>query len=127
MSGQEIINNTGKLVEDGVGSFYKVLKDFNVIGFVLGLLIANSVAEIANSFIDGIIMPSIKPLLDRVKSENTDIQIGGLNLHLDKFLNSLLKFLVLALIIFVLLQFGVNMTRPLTWVRIQQIKDGLKL
>lgn len=127
MSGQEIINNTGKLVEDGVGSFYKVLKDFNVIGFVLGLLIANSVAEIANSFIDGIIMPSIKPLLDRVKSENTDIQIGGLNLHLDKFLNSLLKFLVLALIIFVLLQFGVNMTRPLTWVRVEQIKDGLKL
>lgn len=127
MSGQEIINNTGKLVEDGVGSFYKVLKDFNVIGFVLGLLIANSVAEIANSFIDGIIMPSIKPLLDRVKSENTDIKIGGLNLHLDKFLNSLLKFFVLALIIFVLLQFGVNMTRPLTWVRIQQIKDGLKL
>jgi len=123
----EIINNTEKMVGEGVGSFYKVLKDFNVIGFVLGLLIANSVAEIANSFIDGIIMPSIKPLLDRIKSNNTNIKVGGLNLHLDKFLNSLLKFLVLAFIIFILLQLGINMTRPLTWVRIEQIKDGLKL
>uniref|UniRef100_A0A6C0EIR7 Large conductance mechanosensitive channel protein n=1 Tax=viral metagenome TaxID=1070528 RepID=A0A6C0EIR7_9ZZZZ len=127
MSSMEIINNTEKMVGEGVGSFYKVLKDFNVIGFVLGLLIANSVAEIANSFIDGIIMPSIKPLLDRIKSNNTNIKVGGLNLHLDKFLNSLLKFLVLAFIIFILLQLGINMTRPLTWVRIEQIKDGLKL
>lgn len=121
--GNEIIDKT----ENVMGSFYKVLKDFNVIGFVLGLLIANSVAEIANSFIDGIIMPSIKPLIEKLNTKDAVLKFGGINLHLDNFLKSVLKFLVLALIIFILLQFGVKMTRPLTWVRIQQIKDGLKL
>ena len=124
---EKIIDNTQKVLGDSIGSFYQVLKDFNVIGFVLGLLIANSVAEIANSFIDGIIMPSIQPIINKLKSKHTSIKIGGLNLHLDKFLNSLLKFIVLSLIIFVLLQFGVKMSRPLTWVRVEQIKEGLKL
>mgnify|MGYP006083867271 CR=1 FL=1 len=113
--------------ENAVGSFYKVLKDFNVIGFVLGLLIANSVAEIANSFIDGIIMPSIKPLLDKMGSKKTTVKIGGLDIHLTQFFKSILKFLVLAIIIFILLQLGIKMSRPLTWVRVEQIKDGLKL
>ena len=127
MAGKEIMNQTEELVSKGVGSFYKVLKDFNVIGFVLGLLIANSVAEIANSFIDGIIMPTLDPLLSKIRSKDANIQIGGMNLHLEKFINSLLKFFALALIIFILLQFGVKMSRPLTWVRVEQIKDGLKM
>ena len=127
MAGKEIMNQTEELVSKGVGSFYKVLKDFNVIGFVLGLLIANSVAEIANSFIDGIIMPSLDPLLSKIRSKDANIQIEGMNLHLEKFINSLLKFFALALIIFILLQFGVKMSRPLTWVRVEQIKDGLKM
>lgn len=121
--GAEIISKT----EDAVGSFYKVLKDFNVIGFVLGLLIANSVAEIANSFINGIIMPSIKPILDQLGNKDSTIKIAGIDIHLTEFLKSILKFLVLALIIFVLLQLGVKMSRPLTWVRVEQIKEGLKL
>uniref|UniRef100_A0A6C0IXE9 Large conductance mechanosensitive channel protein n=1 Tax=viral metagenome TaxID=1070528 RepID=A0A6C0IXE9_9ZZZZ len=122
--GSKIISKT----EDAVGSFYKVLKDFNVIGFVLGLLIANSVAEIANSFIDGIIMPSIKPLLDKLGDDDkSTIKLGGMDIHLTQFLKSILKFIVLAIIIFILLQLGIKMTRPLTWVRVEQIKDGLKL
>ena len=127
MAGTKIMNQTEELLSEGVGSFYQVLKDFNVIGYVLGLLIANSVAEIANSFIDGIIMPSLDPLLSKIRSKEAHIQIGGMNLHLEKFINSLLKFFALALIIFILLQFGVKMSRPLTWVRVEQIKDGLKM
>ena len=127
MAGKKIMNQTEELISEGVGSFYQVLKDFNVIGFVLGLLIANSVAEIANSFIDGIIMPSLEPLLSKIRTKEAHIKIGGLNLHLEKFINSLLKFFALALIIFILLQFGVKMSRPLTWVRVEQIKDGLKM
>ena len=115
------------VVEETLGSFGKLLKDFNVVGFVLGLLIANGVAEIAQAFIDGVLMPTLQPVLSRIGSKGTTVQIGGLTLHLEKFINALLKFFALALVIFVLMKAGVNMSRPVDWVRIQDIKPGLKL
>lgn len=110
-----------------VGDFAKLFKDFNVIGFVLGLLVANGVAEIAQAFIDGVIMPTAQPLLNKVSSQNAEIRLGGFILHLEKFLGAIFKFLVLAVVIFILMQVGVKMSRPITWVRIEEVKDGLKM
>ena len=104
-----------------------MLKDFNVVGFVLGLLIANGVAEIAQAFIDGVMMPTLQPALDRMGTKDAQVSVGGFTLHLEKFIQALLKFLALALVIFVLMQVGVKMSRPVQWVRIEQVKSGLKL
>ena len=64
---------TGNLATSAYTDFSKLLKDFNVIGFVLGLLIANGVAEIANSFIDGILMPSVQPILDKISKKGSEL------------------------------------------------------
>ena len=119
----------GDGIAGGLNSFGQLLKDFNVIGFVLGMLIANGVAAIATSFIEGILMPTIQPLINKLgtKDGQASVSVGGLTFHLGKFINALLKFLALAVVIFVLMQFGVQMTRPITWVRVQQVKPGLKL
>jgi len=127
----EAVGNAVGVVGDVVGesmqSFGDLLKNFNVIGFVLGLLISTSVSEIANSFIEGVIMPTIQPLLDKITDKGSSIKIGGLTLHLEKLINSIFKFLALSLVIFIIMQFGTKITKPVQWVRIEQIKQGLKL
>ena len=110
--------NIASTVGKGTASFMTLMKDFNVIGFVLGLLMSTSVSEIATSLIDSIIMPTIKPFLDRVSNTTGTIQIGDIQLHLTKFINAILKFIVLALIIFVFITFGVKVTKPVAWVKI---------
>ena len=111
-------NATGDFAVGILGDFSKLMKDFNVIGFVLGLLIANGVAEIANSFIDGVLMPTVQPLLDKVSEKGAEIRVGGLTLNLEKFITALLKFFMVALVIFALLKLGVSMSKPVSWVRV---------
>ena len=125
---EHALDTAGNALSGGLNSFGQLLKDFNVIGFVLGLLIANGVAAIANSFIEGILMPTIQPLLTKITgSGDSSITIGGLTLHLSKFIDALMKFLALAVVIFILMQFGVKMTRPITWVRVEQVNPRVKL
>lgn len=123
--------NTVSGVEDsiskGASAFVTLLKDFNVIGFVLGLLMSNSVSDIANSLIDSIIMPTLKPILDRVSRKDDTIEIGGFILHLEKFINAIIKFLVLSIIIFIFVTLGVTVTKPVNWVKIQEINPSIKL
>jgi large-conductance mechanosensitive channel len=123
----DVATNIGSTFQEGATSFGNLMKDFNVIGFVLGLLMSNSVSEIANNLIDSIIMPSIKPFLDRVSRENDTIVIGSVTLHLEKLVNALMKFIVLAIVIFLFVSFGVTVTKPVTWVKVVGVSDGVKI
>ena len=123
----EVLTSIESKIEKGASSFMNLMKDFNVIGFVLGLLLSNSVSEIANNLIDSVIMPTIKPFLDKVSRKNDTIEVGGMTLHLEKFINALIKFFVLALIIFVFISFGVTVTKPVSWVRIEEVNPNVSL
>lgn len=122
------VGNTIGAVGEQAGSFVQLMKDFNVIGFALGVMMANNVAELANSFIDGIIMPTIQPVMDRVTGEEASgIQIGNVNIDLSKFLQSFIKFLALSIVIFMIIQFGFNVTKPVSWVSVRSVAPGVKL
>ena len=123
----KVAQETANVAVSAVSEFGKLMKDFNVVGFALGLLIANAVGEMANSFIDGILMPTVQPMIDNVTSKNTQITIGNFTIKLDKFINAVLKFLMIAVVIFVLMKLGVSMTKPVTWVRIVGNKPDLNL
>ena len=114
----KVAQETANVAASAVSEFGKLMKDFNVVGFALGLLIANAVGEMANSFIDGILMPTVQPMIDRVTSKNTQITIGNFTIKLDKFINAVLKFLMIAVVIFVLMKLGVSMNKPVSWVRV---------
>lgn len=125
--GNVIGSTIGSVASQG-GTFMQLLKDFNVIGFALGVMMANNVAELANSFIDGIIMPTIQPAMNRVTGEDgTGVQVGSVYIDLTKFLNSFIKFLALSLVIFLIIQFGVNITKPVSWVSVRSVAPGVKL
>ena len=127
MSASNVVNATGEAAVEGVNQFVKLLKDFNVIGFALGVMIGNNAAELANSFIDGIIMPTIQPVLDKVGGENLVLNIGGVQIHLEKFISALIKFFALAVVIYMLMTVGVKITKPVSWVSIRSVADGVKL
>ena len=123
----EVAEAGAKVATEGVGKFIKLIQDFNVIGFALGIMIGNNVAELANSFIDGVIMPTIDPILKKAGGKDMTLRIGGLTFQLEKFVQALMKFIGISIVIFVLLQLGINMNKPVTWVSIRSVKDGLEI
>jgi len=110
-----------------MSDFIKLVKDFNVIGFALGIMIGQNVAELANSFIDGIIMPTLKPFFEKISNKKLNLKIGFINLQLEKFFNAIMKFLALALVIYILLQFGIKLKKPVTWVSVRDVAEGVSL
>ena len=130
--GSEIGSAVGKTigsVTGEVGGFVNLLKDFNVIGFALALMMANSVAELANSFIDTVIMPTIQPIMNKVTGEDHDhtIQIGSVFIDLNNFTKALIKFMALAVVIFIIISFGVKITKPISWVSVRSVAPGVSL
>jgi large-conductance mechanosensitive channel len=123
----EVANQGANVAAEGVNKFLKLMTDFNVIGFALGIMIGNNVAELANTFIDGIIMPTLEPALKRVGGKKMTIHIGGLTFHLEKFVQAIMKFIGISIVIFLLLQLGINMSKPVGWVSIRSVADGVNL
>ena len=123
----EVANAGAKVATESVNKFIKLIQDFNVIGFALGIMIGNNVAELANSFIDGVIMPTIDPILKKAGGKDMTINVGGLTFHLEKFVQAIMKFIGISIVIFVLLQLGVNMSKPVSWVSVRSVADGVKM
>ena len=84
----EVVNMGTKATVEGIDKFVKLIQDFNVIGFALGIMIGNNVAELANTFIDGIIMPTLEPLLKKAGGKEMTVRVGGLTFHLEKIRSS---------------------------------------
>ena len=124
---EQILDSGLEFAQEGVGGLIKVISDFNVIGFALGLIIGQNVSELAKTFINGVIMPTIKPILQRLTGSQKEftIQIGGIRIELGEFINALIKFFALSIVIFIMLQFGISLKKPVQWVKIVGINEGL--
>ena len=83
-------------------------------------MMANSVAELANSFIDSVIMPTIQPRIDRVTSEERPLGVQIGSFYRLIFVKALIKFLALAVVIFIIIQFGVTIKNP-SWVSVRSV------
>lgn len=122
-----LINSGMDVAGENINAFVKLLKDFNVIGFALGVMIGNNAAELANSFIEGVIMPTLEPFLRKISGKHMTVKIGPITLKLEKLINSIFHFFAMALVIFLLLKFGVQMTKPVTWVSVRSVADGVTM
>ena len=115
------------MADEGVNKFVQLIKDFNVIGFALGVMVGNQAADLADALIEGIIMPTIQPVLNKVGGKDVTLSIGGIVIHLEKFISAFIKFLALAVVIYVLMTMGVQITKPVSWVSIRSVADGVKM
>lgn len=93
---------------------YNHIKKFlikNILGFGIVFLISSKVNDLMSTFVDTILSPIITKLLINGKRENLDdykITIFGANLDVGKFLNELIKFIALMLMIFYFLKYTVG-------------------
>ena len=108
--------------------YLQFFANFNVLGLAIGLMIGSNLKEVASDFIDGIIMPFIKPLLRAITGgremkftiPNTEVE-----LNLEKVTSSSIKFGALTVIIFIMLQLGIRIKKPVQWVSVRNW-DGMK-
>ena len=116
------------MVSTNVNAYTKLLADFNVFGLALGFVVANNVTLLANAFIDDVVMPSVKPALERVSkgSENLEIEIGSVKVQLGSFIQKLIRFFVLSVVIYLAVSFGVNMNKPTQWVEVRNWPASMK-
>ena len=124
----EVAKETTNLVVNELDSLLKVMKDFNIIGFALGVLMANAGADFANAIIDGIIMPTLKPLIDRITPKGkASLRVGSVEIDLEKLLQALIKFFALVLVVYLLIKVGIQMSKPVQWVSIREVAEGVSL
>ena len=114
-----------KVTSKGNGMFNEYINffsNFNVLGLAIGLMIGSNLKEVAGDFIDGIIMPFIKPLLATVtggRELKVNIPGTGVQLNLEKVTSSSIKFAALSLIIFLMIQVGIRVKKPVQWVSVR--------
>ena len=115
-----------KVVKNMFNEYLQFFANFNVLGLAIGLMIGSNLKEVASDFIDGIIMPFIKPILRAITGgremkftiPNTEVE-----LNLEKVTSSSIKFAALSIIIFIMLQLGIRIKKPVQWVSVRNWSD----
>ena len=109
-------------VSNMFNEYIQFFANFNVLGLAIGLMIGSNLKEVAGDFIDGIIMPFIKPILSTITGgKDLKFKVPGteVELDLDKVTASTIKFAALSIIIFIMLQLGVKIKKPVQWVSVR--------
>ena len=121
--------NTSNSSFMNLDTFMDLVKDFNVIGFALAIIITSNIQELANAFIDGIILPTIQPLIDSIGGgKNSKLYIGeSIVIDYQKFLSAFIKFIVLSVLIYFAFSFGIQISKPTSWVSVRSVAPGVKL
>jgi large-conductance mechanosensitive channel len=130
-----LVPNPLNIVSAGTNTISKIMVDFNIIGVALGVLIGNNIIDFVNALIEGVIMPSIQPFLDRLQfgtdkstSPEGDDSKDGIKFNLSSLFNPLIKFITISIIVLILLNLGTTMLdAPATDVVIIGVKPGVKL
>lgn len=110
------------VVTNMFNKYVEFFANFNVLGLAIGLMIGSNLKEVAGDFIDGLIMPFIKPILGTITGgRDLKFNVPGteVELDLDKVTASSIKFAALSVIIFVMLQLGVQIKKPVQWVSVR--------
>lgn len=105
--------------------YMKFLTDHNIIGLAMGLIIGNNLLTLANAFIDGILMPTLDPIIGQFTTDaNKEVNLFGIRIKLGEFLNHLIKFLILTIVIVYGLNYlGIAVSKPVSWVRVVNVDE----
>lgn len=95
---------------------------FNVLGLAIGLMIGSNLEDVAGTFIDDVLMPFINPFIKTFTNEDGvefTVPRTKIKINLERVLGSSIKFLALSFIIFLMLQFGIKLKKPVQWVSVR--------
>lgn len=90
--------------------FFAYLRKHDALSMAIGVLIAKSVSNLANSIVKDLVRPTLDPPLDKLKKKlGTDeliVQYSFVRLNLGNFIETLIEFVILGLVIVTLTEIG---------------------
>ena len=110
-----------------MNQYMEFFSKFNVLGLAIGLMIGSNLKDVAGDFIDDVLMPIVNPFLNiftKGKGVVLHIPRTSIKINLERVISSSIKFFALSVIIFVMIQLGVKLKKPVQWVRIVKTKKA---
>jgi large conductance mechanosensitive channel len=95
--------------------FAKEFREFamkgNVIDLAVGVIIGAAFGKIVSSMVDNILMPIIGVLLQGINFASLSIMIGDANIKYGLFIGTILDFIIIALVLFMVIKFVNNVKK----------------
>lgn len=91
-------------IKNNKSEFLDFLKNYNVMDLAIGVVIGTAVKDLVNSVANDLIMPIIGIFTPDGSWRNIAITVAGSEFKVGNFLGSLINFLIIALIVFVVIQ-----------------------
>ena len=91
----------------GAGGFMTFIKEQNIVGLAVGLVLGTHAGNLVNSLVNNVFMPPIGLLLGSTEGlKGWTVAIGntGASLALGAFLNDLINFIILAFVIYLVIK-----------------------
>lgn len=119
-----------------LSEYTEFISKFNVLGLAIGLMIGSNLKDVAGDFIDDVLMPFVNPVLKKLGTGEKEDEKNGLTfnipgtdieINLSKVISSSVKFLMLSVVIFMLMKFGVNLKKPVQWVSVRNWPEMKKV
>ncbi|MDD3480998.1 MAG: MscL family protein [Patescibacteria group bacterium] len=94
-----------KFVNKEVRSFWSFVSEQGIVGFAVGFILGTSVSTVVNSLVSDIVNPVLGIFLGRFDDlESVYVEVGGSRIMYGSFLSSLLDFIVIALVIYIIVK-----------------------
>ncbi|WEV51496.1 large-conductance mechanosensitive channel protein MscL [Lactobacillus sp. ESL0731] len=87
--------------------FKEFIQRGNVIDLAVGVIIGGAFTNIVNSLVNNLINPLIGLFIGKIDLSNLVLRVGGATFKYGAFINTVINFLIIALIVFFLVK-GIN-------------------
>ena len=122
-----MLTNLWNLFFRPISEYIRFFAKFNVLGLAIGLMIGSNLKDVAGVFIDDVVMPFVNPFINIVtKGEGMYFTIPktSIKINLERVFSSGIKFVCLTALIFIMLQMGVRLKKPIQWVSVRNWRDA---
>lgn len=94
-----------------VSEFKEFALKGNMIDMAVGIIIGAATGKVVSALVDSVIMPVVGMLMGGVDFSNLSIKVGEAAIGYGAFIQSIIDFIIIAFVIFMLLRFINNMKK----------------
>ena len=92
--------------------FKQFIERGNVIDLAVGVIIGGAFTNIVNSLVTNLINPLIGLFIGKIDLSNLVVKVGGATFRYGSFINTVINFLIIAFIVFLLVKAVNKVTKP---------------
>lgn len=106
--------------------FKQFIERGNVIDLAVGVIVGGAFTNIVNSLVANLINPLIGLFIGKIDLSNLVVKVGGATFRYGAFINTVINFLIIAFIVFLLVKAVNKVTKPKPAPAQPSVEDYLK-